>query len=279
MSQQVKKVAFQGHAGAYSHLAAQTLFPHAAMEACARFDLAFEAVEKGQADAAVIPIENSTAGRVTDIHRILPNTSLKIIAEHFQPIHHCLLMKKGADKEGLTDVWSHPQALMQCEQNILKQGLVPHEKLDTAGAAKAIANGEDVTKAAIASSLAAEIYGLEIAQTPFEDMSGNTTRFVVFAPNEAAVLPEDDCATSFLFKVRNIPASLYKALGGFATNGVNMLKLESYMGQDFTTTMFYADVAGHPEQEALKLALEELSFFTSDIKMLGTYLRNRPEAK
>jgi prephenate dehydratase len=266
------KIAFQGRIGAYSHLACKTLHPSMEVMPCHTFDEVFEAVETGKAALGAIPVDNSTAGRVADVHHLMPKTSLSIIEEYFQPIHHCLVAPKGASLQSVKEVHSHVQALGQCRETLKTLGLQMVEHADTAGAAEEIAQVQDITKAAISSSFAAKIYGLEVLKENIQDMDHNTTRFLILSPKEKMPAQGEECITSFLFKVRNIPASLYKALGGFATNGINMIKLESYMVDGhFEAAQFYADVIGHPEDKNFQLALEELGFFTDDIKLLGTY--------
>jgi prephenate dehydratase len=266
-------IAFQGKLGAYSHLACVEGYPDARPLPCETFDETFEAVRRGDAGLAMIPIENSVAGRVADIHHLLPGSGLHIIAEHFQRVHHCLLAPKGATIEGLTRVHSHVHALPQCREMILELGLDPIVHADTAGAAADIAARGDPTEAAIASRLAGEIHGLDVLRENIEDAEHNTTRFVVMARDAVEPDPNDGpTMTTFVFRVRNVPAALYKVMGGFATNNVNMVKLESYMlNGTFTATQFYADIEGHPKQEPVRLALEELDFFSSFVKILGVY--------
>ncbi|WP_420391902.1 prephenate dehydratase [Acuticoccus sp.] len=266
------KVVFQGEPGANSHIAVNEAFADAEAVAMATFEDCFAAVENGSARYAMIPIENSTAGRVADIHTLLPASGVHFVGEHFLPIRHQLMALPGTPLSRISRVYSHVQALGQCRSTLRRLGLKPVVAADTAGSARQVAADRDPTAAAIASSLAAEIYGLEVLANDIEDEAHNTTRFVVMAaepepaPRDAAVM------TSFLFRVRNVPAALYKALGGFATNGVNMVKLESYqLGGQFFASMFYADVEGHPEDENLSLALEELRFFSANVRMLGTY--------
>ena len=266
-------IAFQGAPGAYSDLACRIVFPEMTTRPSEAFEDAFAAVRDHAAKYAMIPIENSVAGRVADIHHLLPDSGLNIVAEHFQRVNHNLMAPKGAKLEGVKEVHSHVHALNQC-RNILKQlKLTPVVHVDTAGAARDVAKWNDPTKAAIASPLAAEIYGLETLRASIEDAEHNTTRFLVMArepidPNPA----RGPVVTTFVFNVRNVPAALYKAMGGFATNGVNMTKLESYMlGGRFTATQFYADVEGHPSDRRLKLALEELKFFSTSFMILGVY--------
>ncbi len=266
-------IAFQGAAGAYSDMACRAVYPDMRTVASKTFNDTFAAVTKGRARLAMIPIENSVAGRVADIHQLLPESSLHIVAEHYQPVRHNLLACKGAAAAGLKTVRSHIHALSQCRNVIRRLGLDAVVHGDTAGAAAEIARLGDPTVAVIASDLAAEIYGLDVIEANVEDEAHNTTRFVVLAG--AAIDPdpaEGPVVTSFVFNVRNVPAALYKALGGFATNGVNMTKLESYMvGGNFTATQFFAEVEAHPSEIGLQNALEELSFFTSSVHIMGVY--------
>jgi prephenate dehydratase len=230
-------------------------------------------MKNGKADLAIIAVDNTLAGRVADVHRLLPKSELHIIGETFEPIHHALLGIRGTQKEKLTDVHSHVHALPQCQKIIADLGLKQHVSADTAGAAKDIAKMNDPSQAAISSTLAAKIYGLDILQENIEDEDHNTTRFLILSREGyiAEFNKNKNYITSFIFEVRNIPAALYKALGGFATNNVNILKLESYVGEKFQTAQFYADVSGHPEDRALQLAMEELGFFTKKTTLLGTY--------
>ncbi len=273
-----KKIAFQGEAGAYSEVACGLYAPGYTPLPCPTFDLAFRAVTEGDADLAMIPIENSLAGRVSDIHHLLPQTNLHIIAEHFLPIRHQLMALPGADPAKLTKVRSHAMALGQCRDMIERRKLLPEVAGDTAGAARILAETPDNTVAVIASELAATHYGLEIIEPEVQDADHNTTRFLTMS--REAYMPSKDegrVVTSFVFQVRNIPAALYKGLGGFATNGINMTKLESYMvNGSFNATMFYADIEGHPDDRAVRLALEELGFFTANLKILGVYKSDRP---
>ncbi len=266
-------IAFQGLPGAYSDLACRTVFPDMETLPCNAFEDVFAAVHDGAARLAMIPIENSVAGRVADIHHLLPKSDLHIIAEHFQRVNHQLLALKGATVDDVATVHSHVHALSQCRNIIRDLGVQPVVHADTAGAAKELAEKRDKSFAAIASTLAAEIYDLQILRTNIEDEEHNTTRFIIMARDPIDPDPEDGLVvTSFVFRVRNVPAALYKALGGFATNGVNMTKLESYMvrGQ-FTATQFYADIEGHPDQTSVRLALEELGFFSREVTILGVY--------
>ncbi|NYZ14286.1 prephenate dehydratase [Azospirillum sp. RWY-5-1] len=269
-------IAFQGLPGAYSDLSCRSVLPEMTTLPCASFEDAFAAVHEGRARLAMIPVENSVAGRVADIHHLLPEGGLHIVGEHFQRVNHQLLAPKGATLAGLETVRSHIQALSQCRNAIRALGIRAITHADTAGAAAEIAKLGDPRHAAIASSLAAEIYGLDILKADVEDAQHNTTRFVILA-REPKVPPAGSgpVVTSFVFRVRSVPAALYKALGGFATNGVNMTKLESYMlGGRFTAVQFYADVEGHPDERPLRLALEELDFFARDVKILGVYPAN-----
>jgi prephenate dehydratase len=251
----------------------QREYPELESVPCASFEDVFAAVEAGEADLALIPIDNSLAGRVADIHHFLPASNLKIIAEHFLRIRFHLMALPGVKLDEIRTVHSHVHALGQCRKIIREHGLVPVISGDTAGAAREIAEAGDPTMAAISPPMAAEIYGLDVLAEDVEDEDHNTTRFVVLS-REFVRAPAGNgpVVTSFIFNVRNLPAALYKALGGFATNGVNMTKLESYMvGGQFTATQFLAEVDGHPDDPGLKNALEELAFFTTDIKVLGVY--------
>ena len=273
MSDPQRTIAFQGSPGAYSDLACRTSRPELETLPCRSFDDAFAAVREGAAGLAMIPIENSVAGRVADIHHLLPNSGLHIIGEHFQRVNHHLLGMKGARIEQLTHVHSHIHALNQCRTLIRELRLEPVVRLDTAGAAAEIAAAGDASQAVIASELAGDIYGLVSLKANIEDAQHNTTRFLIMA--KEAVIPHPKSGpmmTSFVFRVRNVPAALYKALGGFATNGINMTKLESYLvGGRFNAAQFYAEVEGHPEHKPLRLALEELDFFSREVRILGVY--------
>lgn len=266
-------VAFQGEMGANSHIAIEEVFPRAKPLPCATFEDVFAAVVGGIAPLAMIPIENSLAGRVSDIYHLLPDAGLAIIGEHFLPIRHQLLGVPGTRLEDLRTVESHVMALGQCRATIRRLGLTPIVAADTAGSAREVAEVADPTRAAIASELAARIYGLAILARDIEDAKHNTTRFLVLAREAEDIEPgAEPTITTLVFRVRNVPAALYKALGGFATNGVNMTKLESYMVEgDFTATQFYADVEGHPADRGLAFALDELGFFSHEVSILGTY--------
>ena len=269
-------VAFQGEPGANSDMACRAVFPDRSTLACRSFEDTFAAVNEGRAGCAMIPIENSSAGRVADIHHLLPEGGLHIIGEHFQKVHHQLLAPKGASLETIKVVRSHVQALSQCRRFLRERGLEPRVHADTAGAAAQIAAKGDPSQAAIASSLAGEIYDLTVLASDIEDTEHNTTRFLIMAPEPIDPEPSDGpVVTTFVFKVRSVPASLYKALGGFATNGVNITKLESYiLDGGFTVAQFYADIEGHPDQRPVRLALEELGFFSREVKILGVYPAN-----
>ena len=268
-----KLISFQGEPGANSHTACEQARPDWQVLPCPTFEDAFAAVSEGQAGLAMIPIENSIAGRVADIHHLLPTSGLHIIGEHFLPIHFQLMGIPGADLGTIKDVYSHVHALGQCRKIIRKLGLKAHVAGDTAGSAREVAEWKDPTRASLAPRMAAEIYGLRILAENVEDEAHNTTRFVILSKTPQWV-PAGGGATvtSFVFRVRNLPAALYKALGGFATNGINMTKLESYMLEgEFLATQFYAEVDGHPEDANLRRALEELEFFSRELRILGVY--------
>jgi prephenate dehydratase len=267
------KIAYQGEPGANSHIACIEAYPTCEPMPCGTFEDAFQAVADGEAQLAMIPIDNSVAGRVADIHHLLPRSNLYIIGEHFLPVHHQLMIVPGSDGSAVRTVHSHVHALGQCRRVMRELGLKPVVAADTAGAARELSQLRDPSRAAIASRLAAEIYGLHIMRENIEDESHNTTRFVVLSATPQDAEPEDQpVITTFVFRVRNVPAALYKAMGGFATNGVNMTKLESYQieGQ-FSATQFYADIEGHPSERNVRLAMEELEFFTSYLRVLGIY--------
>ncbi|HXP12239.1 MAG TPA: prephenate dehydratase [Stellaceae bacterium] len=266
-------IAFQGAPGAYSDLACRHVYPGMKTLACPGFEDVIAAVRKGRAELAMLPIENSVAGRVADIHHLLPDSGLYIVAEHFERVNHQLLALPGASLKTIKTVRSHVHALSQCRALIRRLGLKPVVSADTAGAASELASSGDKSVAVIASALAARIYRLKTLKRNIEDARHNTTRFLIMA-RKSRTPPHDGrlTVTTFVFNVKNVPAALYKALGGFATNGVNMTKLESYMvGGEFTATQFYADVEGHPRSRALGLALDELEFVTRKLKILGVY--------
>jgi prephenate dehydratase len=268
-----KKIVFQGEPGANSHIACREAYPDCEPVPCATFEDCFSAIQNGDADLGMIPIENSVAGRVADIHHLMPTSGLHIIAEWFLPIRNQLMAPKGASLKTIKSVESHVMALGQCRAVIRELKLKPIVHADTAGSAREVAESRDVSRAAIASRLAAEIYGLDILKENVEDESHSTTRFIVLSREKSwTKAGNGKVVTTFVFQVRNLPAALYKALGGFATNGVNMTKLESYMvGGNFFATQFYADVEGHPDDRALVHALEELQFFSKELKILGVY--------
>lgn len=276
MSDPARTIAFQGAPGAYSDLACRTARPELETLPCQSFEETIAAVHEGKAALAMIPIENSVAGRVADIHHLLPNSGLHIIGEHYQRVNHHLLAVPGARLEQLTHVHSHIHALNQCRGLIRALNLTPVVRLDTAGAAAEIAAKGDPTQAVIASELAGAIYGLVSLRANIEDAEHNTTRFLIMA--REAVVPHPKSGpvmTSLVFRVRNVPAALYKALGGFATNSVNITKLESYLvGGRFNAAQFYAEVEGHPEHRNVRLALEELDFFSREVKILGVFAQH-----
>lgn len=273
MTDSSRRIVFQGEKGANSHIACREAHPGLEAVPCSTFDDVFAAVAGGDAGLGMIPIENSVAGRVADIHHLLPNSGLHITGEHFMRVRHCLLAVPGATLAELREVQSHAQALSQCRKLLLQLGLKTRTAADTAGSAREIAAAGDKSRAAIASALAAETYGLQVLRENIEDMPHNTTRFVMIARRPLELDAQaQPCITSFLFRVRNVPAALYKAMGGFATNGVNMTKLESYQLEgNFYATQFYADIEGHPDQRPVALALEELGFFTDELRILGVY--------
>lgn len=273
MSNDYKSIAFQGEYGAYSDMACRTVFPDLKTLPCESFYDAFNAVNDGRADLAMIPVDNTIAGRVADVHHLMPDGDLFIIGEHFQDVNHMLLGTKGTKIEDIKYVHSHVHAIPQCREFLKKMGAKSYIHADTAGAAKEIAQKNDKEHGAIASSLAAKIYDLEILEKGIEDQSHNMTRFLILSP-EPYYPPIDanNVITSLLFEVRNIPAALYKALGGFATNGLSLTKLESYVDENFQAARFYCDIEGHPESQSFNRALEELGFFAKDVKLLGSYI-------
>ncbi len=268
-----KRISFQGELGANSHIACRKLYPELEPLPCPTFEDAFAAVSDGEALYAMIPIENSIAGRVADVHHLIPESNLFVIGEHFMPIRYNLLAVKGATLDDLKSVRSHIQTLGQCRRFLRTHNIAPHTTADNAGAAREVSQLGDKSQGALATALAGEIYGLEALKTDVADEGHNTTRFLIFSKTpQDAELGDGPCVTSFVFRVRNIPAALYKALGGFATNGVNMTKLESYLeGGAFSAAMFFAEIEGHPDEHNVKLALEELTFFSAMVKVLGVY--------
>jgi prephenate dehydratase len=276
------RIAFQGEPGANSDTACRNVYPSMEPLPCPSFEDAFNAVETGKADLAMIPIENTIAGRVADIHHLLPESKLYIVGEYFLPIHFQLMVLPGVKREEIRTIHSHIHALGQCRKYIRKNGWKPTVAGDTAGAAKLVAEMQDRTMAALAPALASTLYGLDVIEENVEDTENNITRFVVLskAKNWAERAAMDaGMMTTFVFRVRNVPAALYKAMGGFATNGVNMTKLESYqLDGGFTATQFYADIEGHPEDANVARALEELRFFSREVRILGVYEANEYRA-
>ena len=272
MTDEYKTIAFQGAHGAFSDMSCRAVFPDLTTIPCDSFDDAFTAVMEGKADLAMIPVDNTIAGRVADVHHLMPQGDLFIIGEHFQPVNHMFLGVKGSQISDIKHVHSHLHALPQCKKFLKTIDAKAHVHADTAGAAKEISEKGDKAHAAIASELAADIYGLDILEKGIEDVKGNVTRFLILSPEpHFPDLDEENVITSLLFEVRNIPASLYKALGGFATNGLSLTKLESYVDENFQAARFYCDIEGHPESRAFNRALEELGFFAKDVKLLGAY--------
>lgn len=266
------KIAFQGELGAYSHQACRETRPDMEPLACRAFEDVIEAVRAGEADLAMLPVENTTYGRVADIHRLLPESGLHIVDEAFVRVHINLLGVPGTQLSEVMEAFSHLVLLPQCATFLRKHGIEGRVSPDNARAAREVAERGIRSQAALASELAAEVYGLDVLARHIEDEEHNTTRFLIMAREPDMSRRSDNMMTTFVFRVRNIPAALYKAMGGFATNGVNMTKLESYMVDgSFSATQFYADIDGHPEDRAVQLALEELDYFTSELHILGTY--------
>lgn len=269
----IRKIAFQGELGAYSHEACVNSRPDHAPLPCATFEDVIESVRSGEADLAMLPIENSTYGRVADMHRLLPESGLHIVDEAFVRVRICLMARQDVTLEQIKLVRAHLVLLPQCRRFLRQHNIAGEDSADNAGAAADLARSGETDVGVLASELAAQTYGLEVLARGIEDHDKNTTRFLIMSPKpDMSRRGDTHMITSFLFRVRNIPAALYKAMGGFATNGVNMTKLESYMVDgEFTATQFYADITGHPDDPGVKLAMEELSFFTSHISVLGTY--------
>lgn len=271
------RIAYQGVAGAYSHIASMTVYPGQEYLPCDTFEKAMKLVSEGEADLAMIPVENSNAGRVSDVHFLLPQTGLHIIGEFFLPINHQLLGLPGTKLADVKSASSHPQALAQCSEFLKRHGIKPTARIDTALSCQDVLKFQDKSIAAIASKLAGEIYGLDVVVPNIENARNNTTRFLIMA--REAEIPEDDGGefiTSFIFKAKNIPAALYKALGGFATNGINITKLESYLLEGkFVSAQFYAEIESHPSRKAFHNAFDELKFFSESIHVLGTYRANK----
>lgn len=271
------RIAYQGVAGAYSHIASITVYPGQEYLPCDTFEKAMKLVSEGEADLAMIPVENSNAGRVSDVHFLLPQTGLHIIGEFFLPINHQLLGLPGTKLADVKSASSHPQALAQCSEFLKRHGIKPTARIDTALSCQDVLKFQDKSIAAIASKLAGEIYGLDVVAPNVENARNNTTRFLIMAREPE--IPEDDGGafiTSFIFKAKNIPAALYKALGGFATNGINITKLESYLLEGkFVSVQFYAEIESHPSRKAFQNAFDELKFFSESIHVLGTYRANK----
>lgn len=271
------RIAYQGVAGAYSHIASMTVYPGQEYLPCDTFEKAMKLVSEGEADLAMIPVENSNAGRVSDVHFLLPQTGLHIIGEFFLPINHQLLGLPGTKLADVKSASSHPQALAQCSEFLKRHGIKPTARIDTALSCQDVLKFQDKSIAAIASKLAGEIYGLDVVAPNVENARNNTTRFLIMAREPE--IPEDDGGafiTSFIFNAKNIPAALYKALGGFATNGINITKLESYLLEGkFVSAQFYAEIESHPSRKAFQNAFDELKFFSESIHVLGTYRANK----
>lgn len=277
MSSAQNRIAYQGEAGAYSHLACHNVYPEMEPVPCVSFEEAFETVERGEARLAMIPIENTLGGRVAELHLLLPQTTLFIIGEHYQPVHHCLLGLAGASIDGLTHVRSHPQGLAQCRAMIQDLGLTPLAVADTAGGAREVRDLGDAAHAAIASALAGQTYqGLQVLRERVEDRPNNTTRFIILSADRCVPeISSGPCMTSLVFHVRSVPAALYKALGVFAAREINITKLESYITDErFQVAQFYAEIEAHPADDKLAQAFEELNDYCSKLKVLGTYPAN-----
>ena len=271
------RIAYQGVAGAYSHIASMTVYPGQEYLPCDTFEKARKLEGEGGADLGMFPVENSNAGRVSDVHFLLPQTGLHIIGEFFLPINHQLLGLPGTKLADVKSASSHPQALAQCSEFLKRHGIKPTARIDTALSCQDVLKFQDKSIAAIASKLAGEIYGLDVVAPNVENARNNTTRFLIMAREPE--IPEDDGGafiTSFIFKAKNIPAALYKALGGFATNGINITKLESYLLEGkFVSAQFYAEIESHPSRKAFQNAFDELKFFSESIHVLGTYRANK----
>jgi prephenate dehydratase len=274
-------IAYQGEPGSNSAMACAEMFPDRTPLPCVTFEDALDTVTGGTADLALIPVDNSIAGRVADIHHLLPESGLHIVGEHFLPIHFQLMALPGTTVDSIRSVRSHVHAFGQCRKILRERGWSVAVADDTAGAAREVAELADPHVAALAPRAAADLYGLEVLAADVEDEHHNTTRFLALARESKVPKPDNGPAiTTFVFRVRNVPAALYKVLGGFATNGVNMTKLESYqLGGTFFATQFYADVEGHPDQPNVALALEELAFFSVELRVLGVYPAHPYRAK
>tara|TARA_B100001123_G_C15315900_1_gene1026108 strand:+ start:27 stop:872 length:846 start_codon:yes stop_codon:yes gene_type:complete len=273
MNNLIKKFSFQGVSGAYSELAGKKIYPEASSLPCSTFEEMFLRVRESKAEIAIVPIENSRAGRIADTQRLIPNSQLKIVGEYFLEVKHCLMAPKGSSINTIKRVHSHEQAIAQCRENLIKLKKEMKIQADTAGAAKLVSEWNNKEDAAIASELAAKIYNLDIVDTNFQDSLYNVTRFLVMSKKSAIFDKNDDSLiTTLVFQVRSLPAALYKSLGGFASNGVNLTKLESYVHpKGFDVAQFYIDFEGHPEHPSVVLALEEMKFFCKEINILGVY--------
>lgn len=275
------RIVYQGEPGAYSHLACREHFPDMEPWACQSFAQAFARVRSGEAELAMIPVENTVAGRVSDIYHLLPEGELSIIQERYQPIHHQLLGLPGTSLDTVKTARSHPMALGQVRERLILLGITAIADVDTAAAARKVSERGDPSVVAVASRVAAEEYGLDILLEDIEDSGSNTTRFIVLAKTpKIPPLDDNPVVSSYVFRTRSVPSSLYKALGGFASNGLNLTKLESYMiGGGFAAVQFYVDVEGHPDSQPMRNALEELDFFTENVRHLGTYPADPVRAK
>ena len=273
MNNKVKNFSFQGIKGAYSEIAGSIIYPEAKPIPCKTFEEMFDVVKEEKVERAIVPIENSLAGRVADTQHLIPDSGLKIIGEYFLKIKHCLVASKNASIESLKRVRSHEQALAQCRKNLIIKNISMIAVADTAGAAKEISELNNLEDGAIASKLAAEIYGLKILKEDIQDAAKNFTRFVIMGKNLSEIDPnEKEIMSTIVYQVRSIPAALYKSLGGFATNGINITKIESYVHpQGFDVAQFYIDVEGHPEDPPVKLALDDLKFYSKKFEILGVY--------
>ncbi len=273
MNPNVLKISFQGALGSYSHQASTKFFKDPIVVPCESFEEAIEAVRKGKADKAILPVDNSTYGRVADIHSLLPASKLFITAEYFLPVDICMLGTKSSSLKTVATATSHPVLLGQCRKFLKINRIKPISGYDTAGSARSISEENNRYRGALASKIAAKIYGLKVLKANVQDNKNNTTRFLVMEKKPKVLInKQEKIITSILFQVRNIPAALYKAMGGFATNNVNMIKLESYMlGGSFEATQFFADIQGHPEDSSVKRALEELKYFTNKLDVIGVY--------
>ena len=273
----INSFSFQGVKGAYSELAGKNLYPEAVSLPCSTFEEMFEQVRLGNVDAAMVPIENSLAGRVADTQRLIPESNLKITSEYFLEVNHNLMGLRGSKISDIKRIHSHEQGIAQCRNKIIELKKQMVIEADTAGSAKMVSDLNNIEDAAIASELAAKIYNLDILQTNFQDLSNNVTRFLIMQKNLNEIDPNSNqILTTLVFNVRSIPAALYKCLGGFASNGVNITKLESYVHpQGFDVAQFYIDFEGHPENSSVKLALEEMKFFSKQLKILGVYKKSK----